>query len=154
MSWSPHTKINTQLQHQQRQDDEEQRRQRRLQFHLSWYDTKILDWCDYLNHLSPRLQNQTNNNSSIMSTTEMDLAEALRLTPFASLAGNATNDGQPSNSNKPDKYGRSILCAPYLGSVGNNMPRAPPGIAFRARGSGNVVVIEAVRLSPPSTLLR
>lgn len=31
--------------------------------------------------------------------------------------------------------------------------RAPPGIAFRARGSGNVVVIEAVLLLPPSTLL-
>ena len=73
---------------------------------------------------------------------DLDLAEALALTPFATLkkGGDDSADGAAA---RPDRLGRTIMCSPQ-NPLASTQQRAPLGIIFRV---GDVV--EAIQLSAP-----
>lgn len=191
------------INNQKQEEDEVTRQHHRLQFHLTWYKSKFLDWSrDYLQlghiqqssssvdeeettaveihnsipttdlqaevvvaqHHSPLLGEEAAAMTTTTSSSEMDLAEALQLVPFASLAVNTASvdhtstrrvDGGVPVADDVDKQyqGPVIICAPPASTFTSRSGSTPPkGIAFRARrgtGHGHGLVIEAVRLSLP-----
>ncbi|KAL7539617.1 hypothetical protein ACHAXR_009457, partial [Thalassiosira sp. AJA248-18] len=86
------------------------------------------------------------------NATTLDLAEALAITPFATLAGQVVVVGGGGDNNaapaaRADPHGRTIMCSPPPTATTTTIP---PGIVFRIGDNNGTTTVEAIQISPPT----